>query len=702
MTGSTPSPTATFRKWLAGLDDAALATIVRNRPDAAHPLPPGIDALATRLLLRQSVARALAECTAAELLAAERLAADGAELEPASPPPEDAQAIEGLTDKALAFPAGDKVYLASEVIPALPTDWSLLDQAAVSPEDLAQLDDSQRHILNTLLQAGGTGTTRDAAPDADPSRPIPQLLAAGLLQRVDSRTVRLPRAVRSALRGEDAAPIPTQPSGRAGQPGIDKKADEAGAAAGLEVVRLVGELIDAVGYSPIELLKDKSLGVRSVKQLAKSLNTTPTDAARLVGLGFAAGLLGRGEPKGFDGNFLGATTRGLDWQEAELSERWAVLIDAWLNSPWATWMSTRGIDPETNRPRLNGFRDRVLSVYRHTDGELAFPEFLEELRFRFPLFASSTAASTIENLHAEAERVGLIARGRATSVLIRAEDEDISAVTAELTPATVDQFIVQADMTILAPGPLEPDIRKRLATIAELESPGLASVYRLSENSLRRGLDHGATAGELADFLREHAIGEVPQTVTYLLDDLTRRHGTLRSGAALCYVRSEDPALLADATRHLPQLRLIAPTVAVSTLRLSAVLDKLREQGFSPAAEDETGASIDARPEPATVPLPSPRARPDRGLDIDKVVRSIRDHDGDDADGSTDASPSLDLLHVAARGGRPVSITYADKNGTPRTITATPLSVNGGQADVLTGGQTVRFPLHRISAISLS
>ena len=698
MTGSTPSPTAAFRQWLAELDDAALATIVRNRPDAAQPLPPGIDALATRLLLRQSVARALAECTAAELVAAERLAARGAELEPTSPPPNDAQAIASLTEKALVFPTGDKVYLAGEVIPALPTGWSLLDQAAASPEDLAQLDDAQRHILTTLLQAGGTGTTRDAAPDADPSRPIPQLLAAGLLQRVDSRTVRLPRAVRSALRGEDAAPIPTVPTGRAGEPGIDKKADEAGAAAGLEVVRLVGELIETVGQTPIELLKDKSLGVRSVKQLAKTLNTTPSDTARLVGLSFAAGLVGRGEPKGFDGNFLGATTRGLEWQEDDLPQRWAVLIDAWLNSPWATWMSARGIDPETNRPRLTGFRERVLSVYRHTATALSYPEFLEELRFRSPLFASSTAATTIENLHAEAELVGLIARGRATSVLIHADSEDISAVTAELTPATVDQFIVQADMTILAPGPLEPEIRQRLATIADLESPGLASVYRVSEHSLRRGLDHGATAAELTEFLREHAIGEVPQTVTYLLEDLARRHGTLRSGAAMCYVRSEAPALLADATRHLPQLRLIAPTVAVSTQRLSTILDKLREHGFSPAAEDETGASIDARPEPTTVPLPSPRARSDRAVDIDKVVRSIRDHDGD----SADAGPSLDLLHAAARGGRPVSITYADKNGTPRTITATPLSVNGGQADVLTGGQTVRFPLHRISEISLS
>lgn len=712
MTGSTPStpasaagPTSAFRHWLKGLDDAELATILRHRPDTAQPLPPGTDALATRLLLRRSVARALAECDAAELLVIEKLAVQGAELEPVESAAEDAAGIAKLRRKALVFPVGKKVQLVAEALPALPTGWTLLDQVSASPADLAELDDAQRHILDTLQRAGGTGTTRDAGPDADPARPIPRLLVAGLLQRVDSETVCLPRVVRAALRGEAAHAIPTTPSGRAGEPATDKQADEAGTAAGLEVVRLLGELIDHVGAEPIEVLKDKSVGVRPVGQIAKLLAVDHLTAARLIDLGFTAGLLGRGEPKGYEGNFLGPTTRGLDWQEMDLSARWAALVDAWLHSPWAAWSSQRAIDPETNRPRLSGYRDRILNIYRHSATALSFKEFLEDLRFTHPLFAASTASETIENLHAEAQWLGLVARGRATSVLLEPNENTPTAeATAQLTPATVDQFIIQADMTVLAPGPLEPEVRRRLATIADLESPGLAAVYRLTEQSLRRGLDSGATAAELSAFLSEHALGSVPQTVTYLLEDLARRYGTLRAGTAMCYVRCEDPALLADATRAVSELRSLAPTVAVSSLRLDKILTKLRQHGFSPAAEDESGASIDVRPEPATVPLPSPRARQTGQPDIDKALRSIRDHDAahPEAGAPVQAAPPLDVLRAAARGGRPVDITYAQKNGTLKTITATPLSVTGGQADVLTDGRTVRFPLHRISEVSLS
>ncbi|MER0075770.1 hypothetical protein, partial [Corynebacterium sp. KPL3739] len=48
-----------FRTWLNSLSEEELATILRHRPDVLTPLPPSIAALATRLLLRTSIARAL-------------------------------------------------------------------------------------------------------------------------------------------------------------------------------------------------------------------------------------------------------------------------------------------------------------------------------------------------------------------------------------------------------------------------------------------------------------------------------------------------------------------------------------------------------------------------------------------------------------------------------------------------------------------
>ena len=66
-----------FRTWLNSLSEEELATILRHRPDVLTPLPPSIAALATRLLLRTSIARALAECNAQQLAVLEDIAKRG-------------------------------------------------------------------------------------------------------------------------------------------------------------------------------------------------------------------------------------------------------------------------------------------------------------------------------------------------------------------------------------------------------------------------------------------------------------------------------------------------------------------------------------------------------------------------------------------------------------------------------------------------
>ena len=60
---------------------------------------------------------------------------------------------------------------------------------------------SYHRLVAAVSEAGGLGTTRDAAEDADPALPVPRLIAAGLLERLDDSTVRLPGRVRSLLRG---------------------------------------------------------------------------------------------------------------------------------------------------------------------------------------------------------------------------------------------------------------------------------------------------------------------------------------------------------------------------------------------------------------------------------------------------------------------------------------------------------------------
>ena len=660
-----------FRTWLASLDEEELATILRNRPDVLNPLPPSIAALATRLLLRTSIARALMECSAELLAEIESIARRGGELEEV----EDLHPgiTRQLKERGLAY---GNILIPPEVMPALPTGWSLLEQVRVSPEDIDQLPAEERKVLETLSRSNGLGTTRDAAIDADPTRPIPRLIAKQLLQRVDATTVRLPRAVYLAVHGKSTAPIPLEGITESASP--DSKADDAGTAAGLSAVRGMQRVIDALGARPIELLKDKTVGIRQLTNLSKALSINEGELRRLIELGMSARLLNRGEPKNLEGNFLAPTELSQGWLDASLAEKWQVLLEAWTTSTW----TKEGRTLAHTNDRLPGFRDKVLQVYLRG----AEPTFEEALRFHFPLFATHTSDETIADLRAEAEWIGAIALERPTSVLIEGPE-----AAARLTPDTVNYFLIQADMTVLVPGPLDPVTHQRLESVADLESPGLASVYRISDASLRRGLDRGMTGEEIHAFFAGH--GEVPQTLEFHIGDVAKRHGTLRSGPALSYLRSEDPALLQIALKAAP-LRLLAPTVAVSQLPVHDLLERLREHGLSPAAEDENGASLIVAPEPATLPTPTAR-RTTASPDIAKALRNLRDD-------TAPTTPSLDIVHAAARSARPITIGYADKNGNEKHRTVTPLTVAGGQIDARAAdGSTIRFPLHRITSVTL-
>ncbi len=126
-------------------------------------------------------------------------------------------------------------------------------------------------------------------------------------------------------------------------------------------------------------------------------------------------------------------------------------------------------------------------------------------------------------------------------------------------------MLLQADLTAVAPGPLERPLAETLSVLADVESKGGATVYRFTPGSVRRALDAGQAASDLHAFLAAHSRTPVPQPLSYLIDDVARRHGHLRIGAASAYVRCDDEAVLneiLDRRRSTGlRLRRLAPTV---------------------------------------------------------------------------------------------------------------------------------------------
>lgn len=635
-----------------------------------------------------------------------------------------------LTAMGLLFPADDTLRLVPAAMTALPATFSVLPARPVSEVAVAveALSTPERRMLLSLATSGGVGHSRDAAPDADPSRPIPSLISAGLLERIDSSHVRLPRPVARVVRGEHTHDLPLSAPQLSSSPVGEKtitRVDAAGAAQGLEFTRRVAVLVDTLSETPIALNKDRTVPTRAAATLARALGTTTSEVKLLVGVAASAGLVTTGltanvpEPLDPEANYLAPTRDVDDWLAADLSQRWARILTAWLANPHAHFREGRLLDDSTRSDQLPELRRILAEQYtRLPDGvALTDSEVVARLTFHAPLVAAHVPDAEVHALVVEARSVGALAHDTATTVLRELlAGRDITHAAAEHTPGEVEQFIVQADMTVMVPGPLPARMQATLDLIADVEAPGLAAVYRITERSLRRGLDSGLGAPAITEWLAAHALGEVPQTVSYLVADTARQHGGLRGGTATSYLRCDDDTMLAEvmASPAAQEARLlrIAATVVVSELPLARVVHVLRNHGFSPVAESNTGDTIDIRPEPARAyGAPRQAELPIHAVDesrIDAAVAAVR---GQASTSRRLAEPAQETsgesvvatLQAAARGGRTVVVKAVDKSGRALQATVKPLTVTGGQVDAIdeSTGRVHRFLLHRITNVHL-
>ncbi|MBF4547885.1 helicase-associated domain-containing protein [Corynebacterium afermentans subsp. lipophilum] len=681
---------STFPEFLQSLSDDQLRLLIRTRPDAFFPTPPSAGSLATRLGLPGSASRALRQLTAADLAVLERLADAGAELDPVDAG--ELGEVAHLRELALVYGPAEALRISPGTLTALPPGWRVTDSLpAGADEALEALPARERKVLETLASSGGVGTTSAAGPDADPASPVAKLLAAGLLVRVDANTVRLPRPVRDAMRGIQPREFPLE------APAVDEvdqaAVDEAATSQGLDAVRQMRQLVMALMDAPVALNKDGTVGVRAAANLEKKLGFDPR---LLITIGEAAGLIGRGNVD--DEDVLAATRDALTWIDATLSDQWAILMVGWAASPWRADTAAKLLSADMHAPAVRHAR---LTILRHAGRT-------DQLLFHAPLEASGFSPRLIQAVVDEAQFVGALAGtpqpAQSSPLLALLGSEDVAAVAKELVPASVDTLIAQGDMTMLAPGPLEPDMASFLERIAELESPGLASVWRVTEASVRRGLDGGLTAEEVHAWLDRHVMGEVPQAIAFLVDDTARTHGAIRAGSALSYIRSADPALIATAAERCG-LRVLAPTVAVSDQPLSKLMAQLRAAGMQPTAEDNTGATLNMAPEPALVaatPSTLPRTPKATEEQVEAIVAKLRADSGSDADAG--AGDIFETLRAAARARRHVAVGFVDKQGRGRTLTVLPLSVSAGQVDALdeAADHVVRIALPRITKVVLA
>jgi hypothetical protein len=624
-----------------------------------------------------------------------------------------------------------------------------------------------RAVLDRLAGGPPVGTT------AQPTEPVAWLLERHLLVEVAEGAVELPREVGLLLR-RDAGPLgPLHPRPPAVKPAgtatsatvsVAVAVDRAGAGQAMSAVRHTEDLLEALADDPAPMLRAGGLGVLPLRRLAKSAGIPESTAALLLEVSHAAGLLGELESAG-DAVYLPAA--GYDeWCTAPLAQRWALLASSWLAMPRQVGLVGRRDDkdrplgvlaPQLERIGAPAARRAALQVLADlppgtgTDADTV----LELVRWHAPRRLRNREEPYREAL-TEAADLGLIGASAVTSyarALLRQPVDPVAEadplgrrpdaefapqetpavrILADLLPPPVDYLLLQADLTAVVPGPPEPALAAELNLLAVHESGGGANVYRVTPASIRRALDAGYIGGDLHALFQRRSRTPVPQTLTYMIDDVARTHGGLRAGTAGAYLRSEDEGVLATvlADRRLSALllRRLAPTVLVTPSPTARLLTMLREAGYAPVPEDSTGTTVLTKPkvrralyrEPITGqpdPLDAPGLTTPRLLGIveeirrgDKLARSVRQPPAEvrAAAGQPMSSltavqahsQALAVLQQAVRDKITVWVGYVDAHGAAASRMVRPVSIGGGylRAEDDRTQMLHTFALHRITA----
>ena len=512
--------------------------------------------------------------------------------------------------------------------------------------------------------------------------------------------------------------------------------DRAAAGAAFEAVRRVELLLDGWSATPPTSLRTGGLPVRDLKAAAVRLHIDEPSAALLIEVAASAGLLGIGPDP--DGNPAWLPAASYDaWIEQPPAERWTVLARAWLAT--------------ARTPGLVGQRDAAGKGWNALVGDLVSPTIAETRRMTLSamatlapgevLAAGTGGPSVLAHLawlrprrpaarsteiawtFTESAVLGLTALGAVASyarLLLSEEETDPAAATRALSallPEPVDHVLLQADLTAIAPGPLETALARRLGIVADVESRGGATVYRFTPGSVRRAMDLGWSAAELHEFVAAVSRTPVPQPLTYLIDDTARTFGVVRVGFAEAYLRAEDEHALLEVLHHPAAaslgLRRLAPTVLISSTPIDVLLPRLREAGIAPVVEAADGSVHVARPDPLRARSTRRSTADGRTLAhsaarVSAVVAAVRAGDKTtatrpDPDEALHPGSVLAELQEAIDARAVVMIGYVDNHGARGTRMVRPASLEGGQLRAYDLGVDDErlFAVHRISSVRL-
>ena len=724
-----------FSDYLRSVDDAALLNLFTARPDLVTPVPPDIASLAVRACSAPSLARAIDSLNQWQfqvLEAAASLNEPFLEKSVVTLTEKEAKsALEHLVTIGLVYPSEDGLRLPTQLRDVIGTEPAGLGPASLAKLKLSELDDAPidaKKVLERLVWGPPRGSVGDIK---NPGPGVTWLLDKKFLVPLDQRTVILPREVAISLRGgkihkERFIKQPELKGARRDQ----RQVNLAAIANVSTVLRWVEELLNFWADEPADALRAGGLGVRDLKIVSTHLGIDESCTAFVAELAYLASLIS------FDADDRILPSNKFDiWLMQTPADRWQMLASQWLITSRVSGLVGRveaknvaALGPELDR--VNAARVRALTLELLRENEGIAPDwnsFKEVLSWRAPVRRNSSLQEELaEWTLREAEWLGITGQGAISKFGAQfLNGDDLSSINEDL-PKTVDHILIQSDNTAIAPGPLEHEISQALAMMAEIESRGGATVYRFTESTIRRALDHGKTGDEIKTFLIKTSKTPMPQPLAYLIADVAKKHGKLRVGNTSSFIRCEDTALISqimnDKKLEILALRRIAPEVIICDMDATDAMRVLRECGYLPAGESANGMILTGPKTNRALTKP----RPPRVIgeveipDTESLMTAIRTlrtgekstfrqtrlrQVASEALGQlprTTANETMEILNQFIIDEKTLSIGYADNNGgvTHRIIDPIRISAGALIARDHATGEVQSFRIPRITGVA--
>ena len=724
-----------FSDYLRSVDDAALLNLFTARPDLVTPVPPDIASLAVRACSAPSLARAIDSLNQWQfqvLEAAASLNEPFSEKSVVSLTDKEAKAaLEHLVIVGLVYPSEDGMRLPTQLRDVIGTEPAGLGPASMAKLKLSELEDAPadaKKVLERLVWGPPRGSVGDIK---NPGPGVTWLLEKKFLVPLDQRTVILPREVAIALRGGKIHKerFIKQPV-LSGAKRDERQVNLAAIANVSTVLRWVEELLNFWADEPADALRAGGLGVRDLKIISTHLGVDESCTAFVAELAYLASLIS------FDADDRILPSSKFDiWLMQTPADRWQMLASQWLITSRVSGLVGRveaknvaALGPELDRVNAARVRGLTLELLRENHG--IAPEwnsFKQVLSWRAPLRRNSSLQDELaEWTLREAEWLGITGQGALSKFGAQFLDgDDLSSINEDL-PKTVDHILIQSDNTAIAPGPLEHEISQALAMMAEIESRGGATVYRFTESTIRRALDHGKTGDEIKTFLTKTSKTPMPQPLEYLIADVAKKHGKLRVGNTSSFIRCEDTALISqimnDKKLEILALRRIAPEVVICDMDATDAMRVLRECGYLPAGESANGMILTGPKTNRALTKP----RPPRVIgeveipdteSLKTAIRALRTGEkstyrqtrlrqvASEALGQlprTTANETMEILNQFIIDEKTLSIGYADNNGgvTHRIIDPIRISAGALIARDHATGEVQSFRIPRITGVA--